>query len=118
LQTICNCCADACVFLTGLLAMGEKNMFARSNYVSKVDEDTCVVCGTCEERCPVDAISLEDSAARVDADKCIGCGVCYPTCSTESITLIPRPEEEQKPVLPMMDLVTKVMGDKEREFKF
>jgi ferredoxin len=52
------------------------------------------------------------------ADKCIGCGVCYPTCSTESITLIPRPEEEQKPVLPMEELVMKVMGDKEREFKF
>ena len=117
LQTICNCCADACVFLTGLLAMGEKNMFARSNYVSAVDPDTCVVCGTCEERCPVDAISMEDAAV-VDADKCIGCGVCYPSCTTESITLVPRPEAEQTPVLPMMELVTKVMSDKQREFKF
>ena len=117
LQTICNCCSDACVFLTGLLFMGEKNMFARSNYVSQVDPDTCVVCGTCEERCPVDAISLNGSA-EVDADKCIGCGVCYPTCSTESITLVPRPEEEQKPVLPMEELVMKVMSDKKREFKF
>ena len=117
LHTICNCCADACVFLTGLLAMGEKNMFARSNYVSVVDPDTCVVCGTCEERCPVDAISMEDSAL-VDADKCIGCGVCYPSCTTESITLVPRPEAEQTPVLPEMELVTKVMSDKQREFKF
>jgi electron transport complex protein RnfB len=117
LDTICNCCADACVFLTGLLALGEKNMFARSNYVSRVDPDTCVVCGTCEERCPVDAISLNGSA-QVDAEKCIGCGVCYPTCTTESITLVPRPEEEQKPVLPMMDLVMKVMSEKKREFKF
>jgi len=117
LQTICNCCADACVFLTGLLSLGEKNMFARSNYVSQVDPDTCVVCGTCEERCPVDAISMEDSA-QVDTDKCIGCGVCYPSCSTESITLVPRPEEEQTPVLPMGELVMKVMSDKNREFKF
>jgi ferredoxin len=117
LHTICNCCSDACVFLTGLLAMGEKNMFARSNYLCQVDEDTCVVCGTCEERCPVDAISVEDAAV-VDADKCIGCGVCYPTCSTESITLVARPEEEQKPVLPQMELVTKVMSEKKREFKF
>jgi electron transport complex protein RnfB len=75
------------------------------------------VCGTCEERCPVDAISMEDSAL-VDTDKCIGCGVCYPSCSTESITLVPRPEAEQTPVLPMMELVTKVMSDKQREFKF
>jgi NAD-dependent dihydropyrimidine dehydrogenase PreA subunit len=97
--------------------MGEKNMFARSNYVSVVDPDTCVVCGTCEERCPVNAVSIEDAAV-VDTGKCIGCGVCYPSCSTESITLVARPVEEQKPVLPMMDLVTKVMGDKKREFKF
>ncbi len=117
LDTICNCCADACVFLTGLLSMGEKNMFARSNYVSRVDPETCVVCGTCAERCPVDAISL-DGSAQVDDDKCIGCGVCYPTCSTESITLVPRPEEEQTPVLPMGELVMKVMSDKKREFKF
>ncbi len=117
LATICNCCADACIFLTGLLSMGEKNMFARSNHVSVVDADTCVVCGTCEERCPVDAITMEDSAV-VDADKCIGCGVCYPTCSTESITLAARPEAEQKDVPPMMELVTKVMNDKKREFKF
>jgi Fe-S-cluster-containing hydrogenase component 2 len=65
----------------------------------------------------VDAITLDDSA-QVDADKCIGCGVCYPTCSTESITLVPRPEEEQQPVLPMTDLVMKVMSDKKREFSF
>jgi NAD-dependent dihydropyrimidine dehydrogenase PreA subunit len=117
LETICNCCADACVFLTGLLSMGEKNMFARSNYVSVVDADTCVVCGTCEERCPVDAISMEDAAV-VDADKCIGCGVCYPSCTTESITLVARPEEEQTSALPMMELATKVMSDKKREFTF
>lgn len=117
LQTICNCCKDACVFLTGMLAMGEKNMFARSNYVSRVDEDTCVLCGTCADRCPVDAISL-NGAAEVDPDKCIGCGICYPTCTTESISLVPRPEQEQKPVLPMGELVMKVMRDKNREFRF
>jgi|GEM_PF-2709913 len=92
-------------------------MFARSNYLSRVDPDTCVVCGTCEERCPVDGISLEDTAV-LDADKCIGCGVCYPSCTTESITLVARPEEDQKLVLPMMELVTKLMGDKQRQFKF
>jgi hypothetical protein len=40
------------------------------------------------------------------------------TCSTESITLVARPEEEQQPILPTMELVSKVMSDKKREFKF
>ncbi|RJP18710.1 MAG: (4Fe-4S)-binding protein [Candidatus Abyssobacteria bacterium SURF_5] len=118
IDTICNCCADACIFLTGLLAMGEKNMFARSNFVSQINQETCVECGTCEERCPVKAISLSDGPARVDEDKCIGCGVCFPTCPSESISLAPRPETEQLPVLPPGEMVMKVMAEKGRAFKF
>jgi Fe-S-cluster-containing hydrogenase component 2 len=118
IDTICNCCADACIFLTGLLAMGEKNMFARSNFVSQINQETCVECGECAERCPVKAISLDDGAARVDSDKCIGCGVCFPTCPSESISLVARPEAEQAPILPPGEMVMKVMADKGREFRF
>jgi electron transport complex protein RnfB len=118
IDTICNCCADACIFLTGLLAMGEKNMFARSNFISEINQETCAECGTCEERCPVNAISLSEGPARVDGDKCIGCGVCFPTCPSESISLAARPETEQMPVLPPGEMVMKVMGEKGREFRF
>lgn len=118
IDTICNCCADACIFLTGLMQQGEKNMFARSNFVSVINQETCVECGTCAERCPVDAISLDDGAARVDGDKCIGCAVCYPTCPSESISLVARPESEQAAIMPQMELVMKVMSDKGREFRF
>jgi formate hydrogenlyase subunit 6/NADH:ubiquinone oxidoreductase subunit I len=117
MDTICNCCSDACIFLTGLLFMGEKNMFARSNFISRIDPDTCVACGTCADRCPVKAIEVDD-AAKVDAGKCIGCGVCHPTCPSESVSLVPRPEPEQLPILNVGELVTKVMSDKKREFRF
>lgn len=117
IETICNCSSDACVFLTGLMQLGEKNMFARSNYVSEINEDTCIECGTCEERCPVDAISL-DGAASVDGDKCIGCSVCHPTCPSGSISLVKRPEAEQRGVPTQGELVMKVMSDKGREFQF
>lgn len=117
-DTICNCCSDACVFLTGLLNMGEKNMFARSNFVSRVDEDSCAACGTCEERCPVNAISQDDGPALVDAARCIGCGVCCPSCPSDAISLVERPEEEQKPLLPPDQMIMNVMKDKNREFKF
>jgi Fe-S-cluster-containing hydrogenase component 2 len=118
LDTICNCCADACIFLTGLMEGGEKNMFARSNFVSVIDAESCVECGECAERCPVDAISLDNGAAVVIADKCVGCGVCYPSCPSESVSLVARSEEEQKPVMMMGELVMKVMSDKGREFQF
>jgi NAD-dependent dihydropyrimidine dehydrogenase PreA subunit len=118
IDTICNCCADACIFLTGLLAMGEKNMFARSNFVSEINQETCAECGTCAERCPVKAISLDDGPAKVDAGICIGCGVCYPTCPSESVSLAARPQSEQLPILSPGEMVMKVMSDKKREFRF
>jgi len=118
IDTICNCCADACIFLTGLLAAGEKHMFARSNYVCEVNQETCVECGTCAERCPVKAIAAGDGPSRIDANKCIGCGVCYPTCSSESISLVSRPEPERTRVSPPGEFVMKVMNDKQREFRF
>jgi NAD-dependent dihydropyrimidine dehydrogenase PreA subunit len=118
IETICNCCADACIFITGLMQQGEEFMFARSNYVSEIDQESCAECGTCAERCPVDAIVQDDGPAEVDAAKCIGCGVCYPTCPSESISLVSRPESEQLPVLLRGELVTKVMSDKGREFQF
>lgn len=118
LETICNCCADACIFLTGLVVQGEKNMFARSNYVSAINQESCVECGVCAERCPVDAISLDDGPASVDADKCIGCAVCHPTCPSESVSLVARPEAEQTALMSSGELVMKVMKDKGREFQF
>jgi len=118
IETICNCCSDACIFLTGFLQQGEENMFARSNFVCAINEETCVECGTCAERCPVDAISLDDGPAGVDRDRCIGCGVCYPSCPSESVSLEARPEEEQAAIMTQGELVMKVMQDKGREFQF
>ena len=116
MDTICNCCPDACIFLTGLLFMGKQNMFARSNFVCRIDPDTCIACGLCAERCPVKAIAADDTAASVDANKCIGCGVCHPTCPSESVSLVERPEEEKRPLLKVGEFFTRIMADKKREF--
>lgn len=90
LSMICNCCGCCCVFLQTqkLLSL---NMISSSNYVSGVDEEVCIGCGTCEERCPMDAVGVgEDGKAHVDPAHCIGCGVCVPTCPSTAITLILR----------------------------
>jgi NAD-dependent dihydropyrimidine dehydrogenase PreA subunit len=60
-----------------------------------IDDYTCGGCGTCMNRCPVDAIEAGEHPL-VNADKCLGCGVCFPTCPTESITLI-RYDRDEKP---------------------
>ena len=91
--TICNCCSCCCVFFNALKELKLPGAIARSNYVSRVDPDLCCACEVCTDRCPVDAITVDDAAV-VDAKRCIGCGVCVPTCPTEAVTLQQRPVEE------------------------
>jgi uncharacterized Fe-S center protein len=42
--------------------------------------DECTRCGVCAERCPADAITLNDVKAHIDQDKCIGCAECMAMC--------------------------------------
>jgi len=90
---ICNCCADCCVFFVGLRETGA-NVLQRSDFVARVNEETCAACRTCADRCPVDAIQV-DEWATVDEGRCLGCGVCFPTCKTESVSLVRRPKLAQ-----------------------
>jgi len=53
---------------------------------AKVDEETCSACGACDEVCPADAISVEDSA-KVDPELCTECGACVEECPLEAISL-------------------------------
>jgi H+/Na+-translocating ferredoxin:NAD+ oxidoreductase subunit B len=95
LATICSCCECGCAFIHALKVGGHAAL-SRSNYVASVDEEGCVGCATCEERCPMDAITIEDDVAVVDEAVCIGCGVCTPTCGGDgAVALVLR--EEVKP---------------------
>ena len=86
---ICCCCACCCALLRGMTRFEEKNehCVARSNYVSKVDQDTCKGCGLCAERCPFKAITVENEKASVNPNRCYGCGACAVTCPTGAIKL-------------------------------
>lgn len=86
---VCNCC-DCCVFFRGWKDQGTR-LLIPSPFIAQVDADTCKACKICAERCPMDAIEVEE-AATVNGDLCIGCGVCVPTCETESVRLVRRPE--------------------------
>ena len=62
-------------------------MIASSGYVASVNEALCQACGTCVEKCPFDALSV-DQIARVNWDKCMGCGVCIDQCPNDAISLL------------------------------
>ena len=50
-----------------------------------IDPEICIRCNTCEETCPVDAITHDDRNYVVDAEKCNFCMDCISPCPTGSI---------------------------------
>ncbi len=50
-----------------------------------IDPEICIRCNTCEETCPVDAITHDANNYVVDATKCNFCMDCVPPCPTGSI---------------------------------
>ncbi|MFJ3460938.1 benzoyl-CoA 2,3-epoxidase subunit BoxA [Achromobacter spanius] len=50
-----------------------------------IDPEICIRCNTCEETCPVDAITHDSNNYVVDPEICNGCMACVPPCPTGSI---------------------------------
>jgi benzoyl-CoA 2,3-dioxygenase component A len=50
-----------------------------------IDPEICIRCNTCEETCPIDAITHDSRNYVVKADVCNGCGACVSPCPTGAI---------------------------------
>lgn len=92
---ICTCCGCCCGVLRSI-----KNDIRPASRVSspfrvKLDSNKCSGCGTCLDRCQMDALKLDNGKALLNPDRCIGCGLCVSTCSTGSLTLQRKPRKEQ-----------------------
>lgn len=84
---ICTCCACCCQILRNLKALPNPAHYVASNYFAAVDSDRCSGCGTCTDRCPMEAVTVEGGGASIDPNRCIGCGLCVTTCPGEALRL-------------------------------
>ena len=85
--SICNCCKDCCdtlkVWRDGVLPL-----INSTYYLSVIDRDACTGCGICVERCPTEAIRLDEMEIAVrDESSCFGCGLCARFCPVGAISL-------------------------------
>ena len=82
---ICNCCACCC----GAMKAHRNGtpMIISSGFVFEVDEEKCITCGICVDRCQSHALSLNDRLI-CDISLCLGCGVCVSHCAQEALSLV------------------------------
>lgn len=93
----CNCCGHYC-WNVGIIKRRKipRDVLMDVYFIRETDVAACIGCGSCEEICPVDAVSMVDEKASVEMYWCIGCGVCAVSCPSEAIS-IKRQTEKTSP---------------------
>jgi len=92
---ICMCCGCCCGILTNIKRHPKPADMVASAFVASLNDETCTGCGTCNDRCQMEALNLENGKAALDLDRCIGCGLCVTTCPTGSLSMLRKPKTEQ-----------------------
>ncbi len=90
IEFMCNCCSCHCGILQSIKSAAVPSGGATSGFMVMVDEDECTGCGDCIDRCPMEALSMQDDIVVRDADRCIGCGLCISVCPTSALRMEPR----------------------------
>jgi NAD-dependent dihydropyrimidine dehydrogenase PreA subunit len=94
---ICNCCTCSCGILRSVAEFNNSYAVASADFLAVVDEDLCIACGDCLDRCQFDALDVDGVVCVVDPANCVGCGLCVPVCPEDALVLIRRPEGEVPP---------------------
>jgi NAD-dependent dihydropyrimidine dehydrogenase PreA subunit len=92
-NSICNCCKCCCI-LFQTYYRGIASFRTITSYIAKVNENKCIGCGICVEKCPLEAISLINRKTHDDEKRCIGCGICIHHCPEDARTLIKTEQRE------------------------
>lgn len=88
---LCNCCGCHCIILKTALAQPKPGLILNSGFKPRHDRDLCTSCGTCIDRCPTQALAMDnEDRPELNLDRCIGCGVCASGCAFDAITLVER----------------------------
>jgi ferredoxin len=104
---ICNCCGCCCEAMIAARRFGFLNPVHTTNFIPRIDTESCNGCGKCVDACPVEALGLvsaNDAArrrrktVRLDDRVCLGCGICVKACDKQSIRLDSR---ERRVITPL-----------------
>ena len=95
IQSLCNCAKCHCGFLMAAKISLGSSFENWSNYVCVKNDDICIDCGQCIERCPMRNMKAdEDKTVRYDNRRCMGCGLCVTTCPSGALILERKPDDK------------------------
>ena len=92
----CACNMKVCLFANAYKKFGGNvNSFEYvSDFNLAYDKDTCIKCGACLERCPMDAIEADENGLMVPTAVCFRCGQCAMVCPVGARKLVPKEKWE------------------------
>ena len=87
------------------------------NYIAVLKHpDNCKLCKTCINKCPFNAIELNNNEAiEINIDRCMGCGVCVVNCPSNAIEL--ERFEREEIYKDQIQLGLKVSKDRNKKIK-
>ena len=109
------CCCSCCDLIINIKKLERPWDLITSNFYAEVDDNSCIGCETCIERCLMEAIQIEENKAVVEKLLCLGCGNCVVSCPEDAIGL-QKKEEEVIPPETSQQLFLKIM-DKRAELR-
>lgn len=100
-DVLCWCKPERCTMLTAHRNLnGETVSFAHATaYLLDYDQDACIQCNTCVDRCPMHSVSINEEGYPAIDRACVGCGQCALTCPADARTLYLK-DEDKIPALP------------------
>jgi len=90
IDLLCNCCGCHCLILRGAKRSPAPSLFVIADWVITIDNDACVGCGACIDRCWMEALKMDGDIPVRDFNRCIGCGICRYVCPTDAMKLTGR----------------------------
>lgn len=90
IDLLCACCGCHCLILRGVSRSPVPAQAVIADWVVTIDEDACSGCGSCIDRCWMDALQMDGDLAVRDAVRCIGCGLCIYVCPSDAMKIVRR----------------------------